>query len=202
MIRIDLHVHTVYSGDSTINPKLLVELLNANSTVRAVAITDHDTLEGYKHVKKLAKAYGELLIIPGIEISTVEGHLIVLGVEEKPPYPLRAESLVDFAREREALLIVPHPYRVCGLGDFAKNLDVDAVEVLNFRASRFENELAKRLAQEMNLPGVAGTDAHRPDQLFKVYTEVYANSDLSSVLKAIKNGLVETGDLKGYEFKY
>jgi len=202
MIRIDLHVHTSYSGDSMISPKLLVELLNANSIVRAVAITDHDTLEGYRQVKKLAKSYSELLIIPGVEVSTVEGHINVLGVEEMPPYPLKAESLIDFAREREALLIVPHPYRVCGLDNFAKSLDVDAIEVLNFRASRFENQLARRLAKEMGLPEVAGTDAHRPNQLFRVYTEVNTDPELSSILKAIKNGLVRTGTLKGYEFKY
>jgi hypothetical protein len=203
MIRIDLHVHTVYSGDSMISPKTLVEQLNANSSVRAVAITDHDTIEGYRQVKKLAKSYEEVIIIPGVEVSTFEGHINVLGVEEKPPYPLRAEDLIDFAKERAAVLIIPHPYRICGLGELAKKLDVDAVEVLNYRASRVENKLAEKLAKEMGLPGVAGTDAHRPNQLFKVYTEIDAIPDLEFILKAIRNGLVRVRGLKGYYgFKY
>jgi len=198
MIRIDLHVHTLYSGDSNISPKMLIEQLNINPTVKAVAITDHDTIEGYKHVKKLAEAYEGLLVIPGVEVSTFEGHINVLGVEEMPKYPLSAEELIDFARERQAVVVIPHPYRVCGLGDNAKKLDPDAIETLNYRASRAENKLAEKLAKELNLPGVAGTDAHRPNQLFKVYTEVDADPDINSILKAIRNGAVRIGSLKGY----
>ena len=198
MIRIDLHVHTLYSGDSNISPKMLIEQLNINPTVKAVAITDHDTIEGYKHVKKLAEAYEGLLVIPGVEVSTFEGHINVLGVEEMPKYPLSAEELIDFARERQAVVVIPHPYRVCGLGDNAKKLDADAIETLNYRASKAENKLAEKLAKELNLPGVAGTDAHRPNQLFKVYTEVDADPDINSILKAIRNGAVRIGSLKGY----
>ena len=198
MIRIDLHVHTLYSGDSNISPKMLIEQLNINPTVKAVAITDHDTIEGYKHVKKLAEAYEGLLVIPGVEVSTFEGHINVLGVEEMPKYPLSAEELIDFARERQAVVVIPHPYRVCGLGDNAKKLDADAIETLNYRASKAENKLAEKLAKELNLPGVAGTDAHRPNQLFKVYTEVNADPDINSILKAIRNGAVRIGSLKGY----
>ena len=198
MIRIDLHVHTLYSGDSNISPKMLIEQLNMNPTVKAVAITDHDTIEGYKHVKKLAEAYEGLLVIPGVEVSTFEGHINVLGVEEMPKYPLSAEELIDFARERQAVVVIPHPYRVCGLGDNAKKLDADAIETLNYRASKAENKLAEKLAKELNLPGVAGTDAHRPNQLFKVYTEVDADPDINSILKAIRNGAVRIGSLKGY----
>ena len=198
MIRIDLHVHTLYSGDSNISPKMLIEQLNMNPTVKAVAITDHDTIEGYRHVKKLAEAYEGLLVIPGVEVSTFEGHINVLGVEEMPKYPLSAEELIDFARERQAVVVIPHPYRVCGLGDNAKKLDADAIETLNYRASKAENKLAEKLAKELNLPGVAGTDAHRPNQLFKVYTEVDADPDINSILKAIRNGKVRIGSLKGY----
>ena len=200
MIRIDLHVHTLYSGDSNISPKMLIEQLNINPTVKAVAITDHDTIEGYRHVKRLAEAYEGLLVIPGVEVSTFEGHINVLGVEEMPKYPLSAEELIDFARERQAVVVIPHPYRVCGLGDNAKKLDVDAIETLNYRASKAENKLAEKLAKELNLPGVAGTDAHRPNQLFQVYTEVNINmdADVDSVLKTIKNGEVRIGSLKGY----
>ena len=198
MIRIDLHVHTLYSGDSNISPKMLIEQLNINPTVKAVAITDHDTIEGYRHVKRLAEAYEGLLVIPGVEVSTFEGHVNVLGVEEMPKYPLSAEELIDFARERQAVVVIPHPYRVCGLGDNAKKLDADAIETLNYRASKAENKLAEKLAKELNLPGVAGTDAHRPNQLFKVYTEVDADPDINSILKAIRNGAVRIGSLKGY----
>lgn len=197
MIKIDLHVHTLYSGDSNISPKNLVEQLYQNPTVRAVAITDHDTIEGYRQVKRLAQAYEGLLVIPGIEVSTFEGHINVLGIEEMPKYPLSIKELADFARERQAVIVVPHPYRVCGLGDYAKKLNADAIETLNYRASKSENKLAEKLAKELNLPGVAGTDAHRPNQLFRVYTEVDADINVDSVLREIRKGRVRIGTLKG-----
>jgi hypothetical protein len=42
----------------------------------------------------------------------------------------------------------------------------------------------------MGLPGVAGSDAHNVNELWSVYTEVQASSDVDEVLKAIKKGLV------------
>jgi hypothetical protein len=40
------------------------------------------------------------------------------------------------------------------------------------------------------LPGVAGSDAHTPDQLWTVYTEVQASLDVDDILNAVKKGLV------------
>jgi len=201
MLRIDLHVHTFFSGDASITPKMLVEQLHAHPSVKGVAITDHDTIKGYFEVKKLAEAYEELLIIPGIEVSVVEGHLNVLGVEEEPPYPITAEGLIDFAKERDGVIIVPHPYRVMGLGDSAKELSVDAVEVLNPRSTYKENKLAEKLARELKLPGVAGSDAHILGQALTVYTEMEVELKLESVLRAIKKGLVKISHQREYEFK-
>jgi len=190
MLRIDLHVHTVFSGDASISPKMLVEKLHAHPLVKGLAVTDHDTIRGYLEVRKLAKAYEGLLVIPGIEVSVTEGHLNVLGVEEEPRYPLTAEEVVDFAKERGGVTIVPHPYRVMGIGDLAKKLDVDAVEVLNPHSTYMENKLAEKLAREKNLPGVAGSDAHTLRQALTVHTEIKAEPNLESVLRAIKKGSV------------
>ena len=82
MIRADLHVHTKYSMDSTISPKSLVDQLCAHATVKVVAVTDHNTVEGYTRVRELASAFPDVLVIPGIEVGTPLGDLILLGVEE------------------------------------------------------------------------------------------------------------------------
>jgi len=190
MTSIDLHIHTKYSGDATISPKLIVDQLYAHPFIKGVAITDHDTLQGYHHARKLAIAYGDILIIPGIEVSTQQGHITILGVEEKPAYAFTVEDVVDFARERAGIIVVPHPYRVLGIGDLAKNILADAIEVLNPRSTDKENKMAKELAKERNLPGVAGSDAHRPPQMWAVYTEVNNELNLDDVLSAIKGGLV------------
>lgn len=190
MIRADLHIHTTYSSDASIPPKIIVDQLYAHPFIKAVAITDHNTVEGYYKVRELASAYQDILIIPGVEVSTIEGDLIVLGVAELPPRPWTVENVIDFARERQALTIAAHPYREYGLGDLTKNYDVDAIEVLNGASQPHVNKLAENLAKEMGLPGVAGSDAHQVNELWTVYTEVQASSDIDEILKAIKKGLV------------
>lgn len=190
MIQADLHIHTTYSFDSTIQPKVIVHQLFAHPSIKVVAITDHNTVKGYHIVQRLASAYPDVLIIPGVEISTFEGDLIILGVAELPPEPWTAENVIDFAHERNALVIAAHPYREFGLGDLTKNYDVDAVEILNGVASPYANKLAEYLAKTMGLPGVAGTDAHRISELWTVYTEVQASLDIDEILKALKKGLV------------
>ena len=131
MIEVDLHVHTKYSPDSSINPKILVDQLHAHPTTRAVAITDHNTVEGYCKAKKLASSYKDILVIPGVEIATVDGDLTLLGIAELPPKPWNVEDVVDFTKERGGIAVVVHPYRAHGMKSLAKKYSVDAIEVLN-----------------------------------------------------------------------
>ena len=190
MIRVDLHIHTIFSPDASIHPKTIVEQLFAHPYIKAAAITDHNTVRGYQKVSELANAYPDILIIPGVEISSFGGDLILLGIAEIPPQPWTVENVIDFAHERGGLVVAAHPYRAYGLGDSAKNYKVDAVEVLNGGCSRQLNMLAEELARAMALPGVAGSDAHRAEELWAVYTEIQASTDLDEILRAIKRGLV------------
>jgi predicted metal-dependent phosphoesterase TrpH len=193
MVRVDLHLHTVFSGDSTISPRLLVEALQTHPIVKAVAITDHNNLKGYFQARKFASAYEDLVILPGIEVGTEKGDMIVLGVEEEPRYPLTLSSVVDFANDRNGVIVVPHPYRSLGIGDLAMNIEADAIEVLNPTATLKENEMAQKLAKTRNLPEVAGTDAHNARELWTVFTEVEAELSVDSILNAIRKGFVKVG---------
>ena len=196
MINIDLHMHTWFSGDATISPKLIVEELHAHSFIKGVAITDHDTLQGYFHARKLAVVYEDILVIPGIEVTTQQGHINILGIEEKPTHLPSVESVVDFARERDGTIIIPHPYRELGLGDVAGKIQADAVEVLNAYSTSKENIKAQELAKAKALPGVAGSDAHTQKYMWATYTEIEADPNVDDVLKAIKKGLVKLASEK------
>ena len=190
MIYADLHVHTTYSSDSSILPKTLVEGLVKHSFVKVAAVTDHDTVRACNITRQLASAYPDILIIPGTEISTPNGDIIVLGAKEMPPAPWTVENVLDFTRERDYLSIVAHPYREYGMGDLARNYKVDAIEVLNGGSSQSANESARELAKQMGLPGTAGSDAHQPAEIGTVYTEIKATMDVDEILHAIKKGLV------------
>ena len=190
MIQADLHLHTTYSDDSTITPKILLEKLVAHSFIKVVAVTDHDTTRGISAIRQIASAYADILIIPGVEISTPKGDILVLGAEETPPSPWTVENIVEFARENDYVSVVAHPYREYGMGDLARNYKVDAIETCNGASSPQANKQAQDLAELMGLPAVAGSDAHQPQELCTVYTEIDAAMNVDEILKAIKRGKV------------
>jgi predicted metal-dependent phosphoesterase TrpH len=197
LIQADFHIHTVYSSDSVIQPKTLVDMLVAHSFIKVAAVTDHDSVRGCKATMQLASAYPDILIIPGVEISTPNGDMLVLGTEELPPKPWNPENIVDYAKSVGAVSIVAHPYRLYGMGDLSRNLKVDAIEVLNGGSSKDANEQAKAMARQVGLPGTAGSDAHQTSELFSVHTQVEASLDIDEVLKAIKSGLVSAQTTRG-----
>ncbi|HJX02367.1 MAG TPA: PHP domain-containing protein [Candidatus Bathyarchaeia archaeon] len=190
MIHADLHFHTCYSSDATNLPKQIVERLNTHPTIKAIAITDHNTLEGYRKTSELAKTYPDILIIPGVEISAEEGEIILLGIEKLPPEPWTARNVITYAKANNALAIASHPYRGYGLGDRVLQLDLDAIEILNGITPPNQNRKAEKLAEAKGLPGTAGSDAHFPTDPWNVYTEIQATLDLDEVLDAIKKGKV------------
>jgi predicted metal-dependent phosphoesterase TrpH len=192
LIRADLHIHTIYSGDSAVSPKILVEKLVTHNSIKVAAVTDHDNTNGLRETRRLASAYPDILIIPGVEISTPEGDIIVLGAEEMPPRPLTIQSVIDFARTNNYVSVVAHPYRNHGIGEAARNYKVDAIEVFNGESSSHENKQALNLAKIMRLPGVAGSDSHHSSEPLTVYTEIQAGLNINGILKAIKKGLVTT----------
>jgi predicted metal-dependent phosphoesterase TrpH len=190
LVKADFHIHTTFSADSAISPKILVEQLVLHPSIKVAAVTDHDSVDGIRSVRELASAYPDILIIPGVEISTPRGDIVLLGTEELPPKPWSVENLIDFAKDNSCVSVAAHPYRDFGIGDYAQNCKIDAVEVLNGNSLYSANKQAYELAKSLGLPGVAGSDAHKPSELYAVYTEVKASLDVDDILVAIKKGLV------------
>jgi predicted metal-dependent phosphoesterase TrpH len=186
----DFHIHTVYSSDSLIQPKTLVDMLLAHNYVKVAAITDHDSIRACKAATALAEAYPDILIIPGVEISTTAGDMLILGTEELPPKPWSPQDVADYAKSIDAVSIAAHPYRLYGMGDTTKTLKIDAIEVLNGNSSSTANQQAKQLAKELSLPGTAGSDAHQTSELFSVCNQIQADLNIDSILHAIKKGQI------------
>src|SRR5271157_2064364 len=133
MLTCDLHVHTSYSKDGESSVEEILRAAEA-AGLDAIAITDHDTVDG---AKKALTLQSSVLVIPGIEVSTKQGHLLVLGVTEVIPAGLDVVDTVNIARRMGALLILPHPYHVWRHGVARRKKVgmsvVDAVESFNSR---------------------------------------------------------------------
>jgi predicted metal-dependent phosphoesterase TrpH len=184
-IRVDLHVHSVYSQDSIITPKELVYYAKKRG-LNAIAVTDHNCLEGSQ---KIAKGTN-FLIIPGMEVSSLHGHIVALNVSQKIPRDLSADETVDRIHDAGGLAIACHPFALFK-GSIGKHVTAkfDAVEAINASTFPFGSACrkARELADRLQLAKVAGTDAHYGPVIGLAYTVLDAETTVDGILDAIKH---------------
>jgi predicted metal-dependent phosphoesterase TrpH len=190
MLKADLHVHSVgsYDGKASVD-----EILDAaeDAGLDAVAVTDHDEIEKSLEAAERASGRG-IVAVPGVEVSTADGHLLALGVEERPPAGEPVAETTERVRELGGAAVVPHPFQRTRHGVGAVE-DTDGVETYNSRLfTGLANRRARRFARKNGLPELAGSDAHIAEMVGRAYTTVDAERDPDSLIDGIKNGRTET----------
>ncbi len=198
-MRFDLHVHSHFSKDSNADIDSIITHAKKNG-LDGIAVCDHDTIKGGIACAKRAAELGtDLIVIPGIEVTSSKGHILVLGIEEDIEPHLSPEKTIERARELGGVIIIPHPFKLSSHGiGFVGGIDIDAVEVLNSRClDNRSNRKAKIAAESINLPQVGGSDAHTPQMVGQAYTEIDAQENtVDAVLMAIRQGKVRAGGKK------
>ena len=185
-MRFDLHVHSNFSdGQDSVEAVLRAAVRRG---LFGLSITDHDTLEGsQKALKIISEEKLDLVLIPGAEVTTSEGHLLCLGIEELPPRGLSPEETVDLAREQGGIAIVPHPYHPFRHA-IGRIPDCDAVEVYNSKhLFGIANARARMGARKRHLPMVAGSDSHFAATVGLGVTDIQA-ADAEEAVAAIRLG--------------
>jgi len=182
-------VHTCYSYDGITTPKQLIAY-SKKQGLDGVAVTDHDTIRG---ALKLARNT-ELIIIPGIEVSTLHGHVLALNITQPIPSKLSVLETVEKIHELNGIAVAAHPsvmlkglrIRIC------RDLSFDAVEVINSAAFPFSlsTRLNRRIAANLNLPQTGGSDAHYAPEIGSAYTLVNADPEVDEIVEAIRRGAV------------
>jgi len=195
---IDLHCHSRFSADGVAEPEALVSEARAKG-LHGFAITDHNTcacvdyFEQHGFLNKQGLPVNGLLIIPGQEITTAEGHLLALGIRLPDLKGIPALEAVELIHKAGGLAIPPHPYdffRAGIRGPVLETLDIDAIEVFNAATTlRRYNRQAFTYAQERGLPMTAASDAHDSAALGTAYSILEAETfSLAGVLEAIRKG--------------
>lgn len=189
---VDLHAHTRFfhgfPGRPTAFDPIGAQLLALSSRVAhldGVALTNHDYYAEFDPIPNRTQ------FVPGVEISTTLGHVVVVG--PNPPSPtapgrLTPEAVVDLAHDRGCAAIIAHPFR----GSRVRESDAafDAVEINGKHPERIGR--VRELAERLDLPIVGGSDAHFPFEVGSVFTSVDVPAlTPEAVVSAIRKGRVE-----------
>jgi len=165
----DLHLHTHYSADACGSPEEMIDAAKRRG-LSGIAVTDHNTCDAVGHLTRAGLIQGDgtavngFLIIPGVEVSTADGHLLCLGTTLPNMKGRPAVEVVAAIRERGGIAIAPHPYDSFRAGireSVLDQLDLAALETFNAAVSlRSFNKKAADYAARRGLSGTAASDAH------------------------------------------
>ncbi len=189
-LKIDLHTHTHFSGDSTTTIDEFITAFNA-SGLDAVAVTDHLVIDGALSLREIL---GDRVII-GQEFRVREGELIGLYLQEKIPPLLNAAEAARRIRAQGGLVYVPHPgdtrrtsVSLSMVDKLASEMVIDIVEVANSKVSDPNLlEAVKSVAVLHGLGLGAGSDSHVPESLGSSFAEVEACSSAEELLASLKS---------------
>ena len=176
-MHIDLHIHTSpLSACSYIDPyELVIEA--RRQKLDGICLTEHQVFWDLGEVEKLA-ADNDINIFRGNEFTTNQGDILVFGFQEDIKELMMVQELRDKVREAGGYMIAAHPFRgfkTFGIGQLQMTVEqaarrkvfefIDAIEIGNGKLSQDENDMARKVAEKLALPGTGGSDAHRVDEV-------------------------------------
>jgi predicted metal-dependent phosphoesterase TrpH len=199
--RYDLQVHTDASPCSAATPAGIAHAAS-EANLDGIAITNHDTTEGVRAVRQAVAGLStgperEIDVIGGVEVTTTQGHLLALDVENEPPQadPL---TVVENIHDQGGLAVLSHPFdRLRQVYD--RDLEaiaaaIDGIETRNSRCVRPRyNREAEAFAARHGLAMTGGSDGHFPREVGRAATECHGD-----VLEAIRAGETRAVGRGGY----
>jgi predicted metal-dependent phosphoesterase TrpH len=203
--RIDLHVHSIYSGESLADPRDILEAA-LEKGLDGICITEHESMYASRPFEELRKDYPSLVILRGVELSTDAGHMLVYGIDDTEwndwgKYKMcNGQELIDRVRKLGGIAIPAHPWQVMESSGSQEGLqftvderitalsNLAAIEVCNGKQLGHPVicEILGAFAKQNGIGGIGGSDAHTPENVGNAYTvfraPVYSSRDLVRAL--------------------
>jgi predicted metal-dependent phosphoesterase TrpH len=199
----DIHTHTRCSGfgrysflhfpESVTDPAKAVEAARRKK-LDVLCITDHNTINGAIIAKK--HAIGVEVVI-GEEISSADGEILALFIQEEIKPMCSAPETIDLIHEQGGIAVAAHPFspQCPSLGKKIHNLKLDGVEVFNaYHRDAYSNLMAQTLSP-VKLASLGSSDAHSIDMIGNGYT-IFEGRTSEELRKSILNGKTTFGGSK------
>jgi predicted metal-dependent phosphoesterase TrpH len=196
----DLHLHTNL-GDGTASPRRVLEIARRRG-LKVIAVTDHDHFEGAKRVQELVERedWG-IELIWGCEVTTRQGHLLGLFINQRVKFLTHVEGAIDAIKEQGGLVIIPHPmgWLVPSLGRrkieelLARGYPIDGIELYNpSPANAGARTEVRRLNQQWGFAATGSSDAHFWQHIGAGYT-LFPGETAEEVRQAILHHTTRAG---------
>lgn len=220
-MKLDPHVHTVFSGRTTIYPLSLIMSESYNTPegvyrrakargMDLVAITDHDAIEGALTIADRPD------VIVGCEVTAVfpaddvRVHLGVLGIDEVQHREIQrlrhdVRELMPYLKREEIFTTLNHVASRINGSITARHIAalmpwVDGIEVINGSRLPSQNRTAACLADACNKVTVAGSDSHTRRGIGQTWVEAPGARTREEFLTALQAGRVVVGGRQGNYF--
>lgn len=191
-MKVDLHIHTYHSQDSTLSPQAIVEAA-LRQGLGAIAVIDHNTIAGGLEVAQVAP----FPVILGEEIKTDQGEIAGLYLSQAIPSGLSLRETIERIKAQRGLVYVPHPLdriRRSAIGRKALLSIVEEVDIIEAFNSRVifpgDNRRAQEMATQYGLLQGAGSDAHAACEIGLAYVEMPPFQNKDEFLAALREGKV------------
>ena len=158
---LDLHAHSL---ERSLDSGVAAEVIAAQAAARGldgICLTEHNSLWAAEALGELSERH-EVTVIPGMELGTDIGHVLVFGLDRYSPELLSIDGLCAIARSEGAAMVLAHPMRSndgprpgwAQIGEW-----FDALEAINGDDSAADGYFV-RLAAELGIAAVGGSDVH------------------------------------------
>ena len=195
----DLHIHTRHGDGMATVPELL-DYVARLGNLDVIAITEHDTLRAADEARDLhARGRYAFDLVCGMEVTTLDGHLLALYIDNPVPSFQRVETTLAAIHAQGGLAVVPHPLSWLTRSISARTLDrvaavandgvyFDAIEEYNLSpAGRVTSAKARRLNRERFwLAAVGCSDAHFLQSIGSARTR-FAGASAADLRSAIES---------------
>jgi len=198
MSKADTHIHTRYSGWGSFGPLRFPESVSDPRDVvkkahsmgfRVVCITDHNSIDGAVKAREYADSIEGIEVVMGEEVSTADGEIIGLFLNEEIPPGMSAKETISKIRDQGGVVIAPHPFSLhCpALGEKIDELDIDGIEILNAgHIDSYANRTASEWSNIGRWADMGGSDSHVLSTIGDAYT-LFEGETAEDLRKAILN---------------
>ena len=208
-LKLDLHSHSFFSCDGISSPEEMIAAAKSKG-LDGLAITDHDNSDSVDYLlerglmRKDGLPVDGFLLVPGVEVSTAEGHLLCLGARLSGD--LKGVSAAEVCRlihEVNGLAVPSHPFDRFRAGireDVLETLPIDALEVFNAATTLDRhNRKALHYAKRKRIGMIASSDAHHADAIGTAYTILETEElSLASVLTHLPTSHLTVEKYQGF----